>query len=136
MPETTDRCAKCQSDWEGDDWETRFELEYEDTLYYNDGPIAGFILCTTCKRRYAFYCCPVIDGFLFHWVLVAAPDARDSEQVLDEAWGRKEGEWLSVVEDVRRPNRRGSGVWMPISKGRLAWIPKKPKISSPWTGES
>jgi hypothetical protein len=137
MPEVTDRCTNCQVNWVGGDWETRFELEYEDTLHYNDGPIAGFLLCTTCKRRHAFYCFRVIDGFLFHWVLVPAPEARDYEPVLDEAWRREEGEWLSVVEDLRLPDeRRGSGVWMPMSKLHFAWTPRKPKYKSPWTGES
>lgn len=84
----------------------------EGELEYVDGPIEGFAEFAPTKRRYAFRCQQVLQGRLWHWILLPASDEDGTavEMIFRRARSSPPATWLSLLEDRRTAQHRVTGV--------------------------
>lgn len=89
----------------------RFDF-VEETLVYVDAPLEGHLRAKS-GELFAFRCASIVDGALWHWVLipvgslgVTAADAFASARQHPTA------RWLSIVEDRRSEPSHLAAVWM------------------------
>lgn len=73
----------------------------EERLVYVDAPVEGFLRSKS-GELYAFRCGSIIDGCLWHWVLLPVPALGSSvEAEFDRAGRQPPDRWVSIVEDRR-----------------------------------
>lgn len=81
----------------------------EERLVYVDAPVEG-VLRSKDGEFFVFRCRSIIDGYLWHWVLlpVDSPDAPVDE-TFTAARSTPPGRWVSIVEDRRGAPRVAIG---------------------------
>jgi hypothetical protein len=116
-------CLSCGPEagvWSGA-LEDRFDMP-DEYLSWNDGPLAGIVVCKACRQVYAFRCKHCIWNTLIHWELIAIshPKSGDAEDAyIIEA--RSAASWLSVLDDQRPGQSRCVPVWIRQSGMKLDW---------------
>jgi len=89
----------------------RFDF-VEQTLVYVDAPLEGHLRAKS-GELFAFRCTSIVDGALWHWVLMPVDSI---EVTAADACARARQDpalsWLSIVEDRRSEPRRLAAVWM------------------------
>ncbi|MCA1595042.1 MAG: hypothetical protein LC772_01235, partial [Chloroflexi bacterium] len=99
-----------------------FVLEERDLSYY-DGPLAGWVHCRLCGRRFVFICLEIVWKALWHWELIpvdfdgqpGAAEIETPESVFARAQGTCD-RWVSIIEDQRFGGAsRFTGAWITVS---------------------
>ncbi len=86
----------------------QFEFD-EDRLVYVDAPLEGIVRSRK-GESFAFRCRSIIDGYLWHWVLIPAASVdATTDQVFAAAKSSPPKHWISIVEDRRGPPRVAIG---------------------------
>jgi hypothetical protein len=105
-------------------------FEFDDpSVDYLDGPLSGWIRRKADAQWFAFDCQPVVYQLVWHWTLVPTSERTNVRQVLEDAAKRKDGDWLSVVEDRR------TGIASTCRLVRIANDRARPIVSSVRTRE-
>ena len=73
----------------------------EETLVYVDAPLEGLLRAKT-GELFAFRCKSIVDGALWHWVLLPVDSAHVTvADAFERARHEPAAAWLSIVEDRR-----------------------------------
>jgi hypothetical protein len=134
----SDACRTCGNDtskWSGQ-LDARFDMPSEH-LSWNDGPLAGIVVCKECRQTYAFQCTHNIWNTLLHWALIKVAGPREGEP--EEAYAddaRAAIRWLSVTDDQRPGQSTCVAVWVQRPAAQLSWyIPgESAKLFRRWRG--
>ena len=102
-------------------FDERFELLLEG-LAYVDAPLEGFLLDRSTGKLFAFRTTEIIEGYLWHWILIPVEDADSVQAAFSRTLTTPPHEWISIVEDARSSPTRHS---LSVLRSEIHRIPRR-----------